>query len=309
MKNVATRIASVFFILLLCVSYSSATAKEDKKPPRVILVSIDGLSATMAPQMVTLVALMDHGSWTLKARAPMPSITVVSHAAMFTGASPAKNGVKNFEPAASKLEKWRPLKVRTVFQAVYKATGRAPESFIQKMKLYGLLPREASLVTVRHELDSIVLRACDALERNDKPFIFIHFGDVDGAGHAHGWGSKEQSAAAEEVDNALFHIGRCATEAEEKQGQEFVWVVTADHGGHSYKKKGKTRGTHGKDLDSDRNIPWIVVGPGIKVNYEITGSVDLMDTAPTILRIMGLDPKTLLPDAEGKVVEDIFANP
>jgi choline-sulfatase len=51
-------------------------------------------------------------------------------------------------------------------------------------------------------------------------------------------------------------------------------------------------------------IPWIVVGPGIRPGYEIKSSVGLLDTAPTLARLLEINPH---PDWEGRCVEEIFA--
>ena len=48
----------------------------------------------------------------------------------------------------------------------------------------------------------------------------------------------------------------------------------------------------------------IVSGPGIAPRGPISG-MQLMDVAPTVLRLFGMEPPA---DFQGRVVEDIFAN-
>ena len=266
--------------------------------PHVVLISLDGWRADLAPQMPVFVELQQRGSWTLKAETPLPAVTVVSHAALFTGAGPATNGVDSFEPSNDKLEAWRPLKVKTIFEAVQE-TGAGPAAFFQKKKLIGLFPREAlHIFGFFPDRSELVEWACATIA--DEPEIrltFIHLSDLDAAGHAHGWGSKEQIAAAGRVNEALAELDACLRDSEETSGIPIVLIVTADHGGH-----GKT---HGKAVDSDQLVPWIAVGPGIKAGYEIRGTIRLIDTAPTILRILGM-PAEAMPDAEGAVIEEIL---
>jgi hypothetical protein len=50
-------------------------------------------------------------------------------------------------------------------------------------------------------------------------------------------------------------------------------------------------------------IPWLVAGPGIRQNYEITRAVSLLDTAPTLARLLSIKPH---PEWEGQCVEEIF---
>lgn len=266
---------------------------------RVVFISLDGWAADLAPLMPVFVELQKHGSWTLEAETPIPAVTVVSHAALFTGASPATNGVDSFEPASDKLEAWRPLKVKTIFEAAPDAE-HGPAAFFQKKKLIGLFPREALHVfgffPNRSEL---VEWACATIM--DEPEIrltFIHIADLDAAGHSHGWGSKAQLKAAERVNEALAELATCMHDSEEAGGPPIVLIITSDHGGH-----GKT---HGKAVDSDRLVPFIALGPGIKADHEIAGAVRLIDVAPTILRILGIATDAL-PDAEGTVLEDILS--
>jgi arylsulfatase A-like enzyme len=50
-------------------------------------------------------------------------------------------------------------------------------------------------------------------------------------------------------------------------------------------------------------IPWMVAGPGIRRNYQIQGEVVLMDTAPTLARLLDVPPHA---EWEGRCVEEVF---
>ncbi len=50
-------------------------------------------------------------------------------------------------------------------------------------------------------------------------------------------------------------------------------------------------------------IPWMAVGPNIKKGYTIQSSVSLLDTAPTIAKIMEIQPHR---EWEGRCVDEIF---
>jgi arylsulfatase A-like enzyme len=50
-------------------------------------------------------------------------------------------------------------------------------------------------------------------------------------------------------------------------------------------------------------IPWLVAGPGIKRDYEIQSQVTLLDTAPTLARVLGFEPH---PEWQGHCIEEIF---
>jgi arylsulfatase A-like enzyme len=72
-------------------------------------------------------------------------------------------------------------------------------------------------------------------------------------------------------------------------------VLQSDHGGHDR--------NHGTDLPEDMTIPWLAAGPGIRQGHTIESTVSLLDTAPTIARLLGLAPHR---EWEGRCVEEIF---
>ena len=50
-------------------------------------------------------------------------------------------------------------------------------------------------------------------------------------------------------------------------------------------------------------IPWPAVGKEVKRNYSIKEQANIYDTAPTILKALGIDPPQ---NIDGHVVEEIF---
>ena len=72
-------------------------------------------------------------------------------------------------------------------------------------------------------------------------------------------------------------------------------LFQSDHGGHER--------THGTDSPEDMAIPWLVAGLGIRQGYEIKTAVSLLDTAPTLARLLGINPH---PQWEGRCIEEIF---
>jgi len=73
-------------------------------------------------------------------------------------------------------------------------------------------------------------------------------------------------------------------------------IAQADHGGHD-------RG-HGTDSPADMTIPWLIAGPQIRRGHAITAPVSLLDTAPTLARLLALQPPR---EWEGRCVEEVFA--
>jgi len=72
-------------------------------------------------------------------------------------------------------------------------------------------------------------------------------------------------------------------------------IIQADHGGHDR--------SHGTDCAEDMTIPWMAVGPHVKANYAIQGPVSLLDTAPTLARMLGIAPSD---EWDGRCIDEIF---
>jgi arylsulfatase A-like enzyme len=90
--------------------------------------------------------------------------------------------------------------------------------------------------------------------------LFVHFGGVDATGHAIGWGTPEQIATIERADAC---VGQVLAELKKEELLDSTFILlTADHGG--------TGKWHGPDEPRARYIPWIIVGPGIRKNLDLT---------------------------------------
>jgi arylsulfatase A-like enzyme len=119
-------------------------------------------------------------------------------------------------------------------------------------------------------------------------------GDVDIAGHMHGWMSPPYIAAIEANDRAVGLALSALNEAGLRE--QYTVLLLADHGGHDK--------NHGTDMPEDMTIPWILNGPGVKSNYAIQTPVDLRDTAATITHLLGLERPAVW---EGQPVYDALA--
>jgi phosphopentomutase len=136
--------------------------------------------------------------------------------------------------------------------------------------------------------DETVAQATHFIHNERPDFVFLYIGTVDTVGHDYGWMSEEYLRQLEHVDSLLGDFFGSLPE-------EYTTVVHSDHGGHDH--------SHGTDLDEDMLIPWMAAGPRIKKGYTIQSPIDLLNTAPTIARILDLQPH---PEWEGKCVEEIF---
>ncbi|MBK8051605.1 MAG: alkaline phosphatase [Anaerolineales bacterium] len=126
------------------------------------------------------------------------------------------------------------------------------------------------------------------IQRDQPDFAFVYLGTVDTAGHFYGWMSDGYLRQAERDDQ---NLGRLLASLPVTAHV----LVHADHGGHDR--------NHGEDIPEDMTIPWLIVGPTVKAGYEIPTAVSLLDTAPTLAHLLGVQVHR---DWEGRCVEEAF---
>ena len=250
----------------------------------VILVSIDGLrpDAIHAFKAPTLSRLIAEGSYTLSATTILPSKTLPSHTSMLTGEPPDRHGV-HWNNAMD--DRPGTLEMPTIFSAA-RSRGYNTAAFFSKAKFshlqvpgtldYSQAPggwfgRWSSADTVKDIEKHLAVHTPNLL--------FVHLTDPDAAGHSYGWMSSQYGRGVLRADAAVLRLLQLADRTY-GEGQ-YTLIVTADHGGNG-------RG-HGTDHPDDVTIPWIAWGRGVVPGELVAQSVTTMDTASTVLFLLGLD--------------------
>jgi predicted AlkP superfamily pyrophosphatase or phosphodiesterase len=249
----------------------------------IVLVSIDGLrpDAIETYGASTLQRLMREGSYTLAASTITPSKTLPSHTSMLTGQPPDRHHVlwNNVATAKSAL-----IETPTVF-SVARSKGYSTAAFFSKSKFHPL-QRPGTLDYSqapggwfgRWSSERTVTDVEAHLGSARPNVLFVHLSDPDRAGHQDGWMSAEYGRAVRTTDVAL---ARLLLAAERAYGAtNFSMIVTADHGGHDR--------DHGSDDPRDVTIPWIAWGRGVEPGQLLGPSVRTMDTAATLLWLLGI---------------------
>lgn len=292
----------------------NAPATKAAGPNRVILVTLDGWHVRLTDRMPVWKELEAAGATTLTAEVPRGATTVISHAALYTGADPDVNGV-NREPRKGEMStktvhgiagRWLqpPLKVKhTLFTAV-EAAGYKATAAVQKGKLLAFFRPDASEAGIMSSGNDgrIIRTACGALDDADMRLVVLHIALPDYAGHKHGWLTERQYEAAEKVDGYLRDLRACIADAERAGGIPTTLIVTTDHGG--------TPGTigHGKNDADNRLVPLAIVGPGVKPGHRIAGKPRLVDVSATVLHILGIPPSSI-PTLSGVPIDEVFVRP
>lgn len=268
---------------------------------RVLIISIDGLRPDLVFRANTpnLHKLLNEGAFSLWAQTVPIANTLPSHVSMLTGVSVEKHGIDfNDERATT-----RPVypHAATLFE-IARRTGLTTALVSGKSKFQALaspgsvdwlwLPDDPKCTDA-----DVAEKAVQVLTEHRPAIMFVHFPGADTAGHSKGWGSAEQLAVIEEIDQ---YVGRLLqTMQAAGLSDSTVVIVTADHGGSARQ--------HGANDPPSLYIPWIVVGPGVRRNFDLTLvkglRISTVDTFATACFILGLD----LPEGtEGKPIMQIL---
>jgi hypothetical protein len=255
-------------------------------PPKVVIISIDGLrpDALLQADAPNLKALAERGAYTWQAQTIFPPVTLPAHASMLSGYPPTKHGIdwNDYRPERGVIT------VTTLFSLTH-AAGLRNVMVVGKDKLAHLnVPGAVDAYVFARSGDQDAADQAVAQIPSGFDLMFVHFPNTDFFGHLFGWMSATQIAQLSRTDEAL---GRLLSALP----PETTVILASDHGGHGI--------VHGSDIPEDMTIPWILAGPGVLPNHQLTVPVNIMDTAATAAYVLGLTPP---PDASGQPVYEAF---
>jgi predicted AlkP superfamily pyrophosphatase or phosphodiesterase len=297
-----SRRSFLLLILLAAVPTWAQTTRPISAIRRVLIVSIDGLRPDLAlrADTPTIHGLLPQSSFTFWARTTAESVTLPSHTSMLTGVVPIRHEIQ-WNKDLPLLHPVYPV-FPTLFELAH-ADGYSTAMAAGKSKFINLAkPGTLDWTFIPDSStseDADVIGPALAILRGHQPEVFfVHLPSVDNVGHASGWATPEQLAAISRADAC---VGRLLAVLDElKLRDSTMVIITSDHGG-----SGKS---HGPDDPRSRHIPWIVSGPGIRKNLDLTQyaelTVDTEDTFCTACYVLGIHP-TRLP-LDGKPVMEIF---
>ena len=243
---------------------------------KVLLVSVDGMRPDALPKVKNAQKLIAKSAHSMTAQTVVPSVTLPCHISLFHSVDPARHGTttNTYTPPAQPVrgicgQLTKNKKRSAVFynweeiRDVSRPSSLTHACFISGAKL-GYEKANPMLT------DAMI----QFLSEVDIDFTFLYFGYPDAAGHNFGWMSEQYFAA---LENCWYNIER----AVEALGDEYVVIITADHGGHDR--------THGTELPEDMTIPLIVIGKDFQPGEAFEGA-NIKDIAPTITKLLGVEP-------------------
>ncbi len=261
-----------------------------------ILIVIDGCrpDALSEAAVPNINALRGSGVSTLSARTVTPSATLPVHFSIFTSLSPEHHGV------TKNLMRPMPLPGAITITEKAKAAGKRTCVFCNWEPLRDLAPAgsldhlhfTANLGLPHGDLD--IAGASAAYITTYLPeFAFVYLGNADVAGHDHGFMSRAYLKAVQTADSAVGVL----LDAIERIGSSMRYhvILMSDHGG--------VERSHHDPVPEVLTVPWIASGPDIRHGITLTTRVSVLDTAPTLAKLLKIPPH---PSWQGRILEEVF---
>jgi arylsulfatase A-like enzyme len=284
-------LASLCFAAALSVPAQVAAPQVMPRRPipaveHVLIVIVDGLrpDVLLLADAPTLHGMARSGAYSFWARTTDVAVTLPSCTSMLTGVTPRSHGVtwNGDLPAGKQAYPLVPTVLEMATRAGYVTAMVAGKSKFAALDKPGTITHAYVPATPKISDEQVTAEAVKMIAAYQPSLMCVHYPDVDGAGHAKGWGSPAQLIQIAKTD-AQVALLLAALEHAGMRGSTLV-LVSADHGGAG-------RG-HGPDDLRSRFIPWIVAGPGVKPGYDLTQSGALQvateDTSATVCWLLGL---------------------
>ena len=294
------------FIALFFVSACQPTTEHQgfSDIHHVVVIGVDGMSPDGINNANTpaLDALIETGASTMSSRGVIPTSSGPNWASILMGAGPEQHGVTSnayipvepdLPPVASGTGK-RGL-FPTIFEVIRHAEPSANQAAIyhwEPIQNYfehehvDFMLSPSSDVDVAHEVVDYIA--------SEKPrYLFVHFDEVDAAGHSSGHGTPSYFRAVEKADSLIGQVISAIDDAGIRE--HTLILVSSDHGGKGY--------GHGENVPEVIDIPFILNGPNVKQGYTIETTVNTVDNSPTIAFALGIP----MPEAwTGRPVKSAF---
>lgn len=296
-----------FFSIIICLASCASVSKNEfskqsnkQLAKHIILIGSDGLGAYAfeKAKIPNLRKMMNNGSYSLKARAVLPSSSAVNWASMLMGSGPELHGFTEWDSREPELPS-ATLGKSGIYPTIFSLVDtQLPNAKKGASYTWGGIRNvfERKLVDMDYNGSTDEKTVEHALEfiTEEKPvFTFIHLDEPDHTGHKQGFDSNEYNEAVEHMDSLVGEI--LSSLEENKLMDETLIIFTADHGGN--------RKSHGGKTLKEVEIPWIAYGKGISNQGRINSTIVTYDTGATIAYLLGLQ----IPESwRGKPVTNII---
>lgn len=249
----------------------------------VIVIGIDGAGAFIreadTPDFDRIFA---NGAVTYEALSSNPTISAECWGSMLLGVGPEVHKLTNA------IVKTVPYDVNSPFPSLFRRIReRMPQaelgSFCDWNPItHGIVEANQSVTTDTDRDTLLMPRICEYIREKKPAFLFTQLDSVDGAGHAHGYGSKEHYARIHEVDALVNDAYKAVCDA--GIAEDTLFIVVADHGGTPFNGE---FASHGGWTDAEKLVTFAAAGKSVKKGTIET--MNIRDLAAIVLYALGLE--------------------
>ncbi|WP_144551146.1 Ig-like domain-containing protein [Bacillus mycoides] len=246
---------------------------------RVFIIGLDGAGVAVkdanAPNIKNFIA---GGVSTYNAQALSPTISAQNWGGILHGVTPDKTKIDNTTAGAQAYPENSPypsfMKVLKQERPYAKTASFSAWSPIN----IGIIEQSvgAHLESVRDDQLAPKIANYIKTDGKDTEVTFIHFDDIDGAGHSQGYGSQAYMKQIEKTDKNVGIVLDAIRDA--GLLEDSLIIMTTDHGGKGY--------SHGGESPEEKTIFWAASGPGIPAKSTITTPMKNMDTAAIVAQAL-----------------------
>ena len=242
---------------------------------KVLMILCDG----MRPDAVDICkhpfvsVLKNQAAYNPHAQTVFPSFTLPCHMSLFHSVEPFEHGtLENVYTPYKDNGLFEQLRDNNKNTAMFYSWGELKDLYKPYSLCYGKFVSETYIDS--YEMTEMLTNDCENFIAEHKPdFAFLYLETTDGIGHEKGWGSDEYYKAA-------YHSFSMIEQIMSNLPKDYSVIILADHGGHDF--------THGTDLPIDMTIP-IFIKTDRKIDYERFEKATILDIAPTVCDIIGVD--------------------
>ncbi|MBI2809000.1 MAG: alkaline phosphatase family protein [Planctomycetes bacterium] len=267
-------LTKILAFIVLSIAAGSLAA-QDPSQKKVLVIGIDGCrpDALLAARAPNLHRLIKNGAFSDKAQTGDITVSGSGWGSLLTGVWREKHGVRGNDFKLANFGEFPDMLLR-----VKKAR---PDSFVASIVHWAPIKQhiiKKADVTTAHKNDVLVTQAAVKLLAEKNPdLLFIHFDEVDGAGHRFGFDPKLPKYLAA-IAKADEHVGTLLTALEKRptyKNEDWLIVVSTDHGGSG---KG-----HGQNIPTHRTI-FLIVSGASAMRGTIEPAPVIVDIVPTVLQ-------------------------
>jgi arylsulfatase A-like enzyme len=261
----------------------SVSAQEALRP-KVLVIGIDGCRPDALKKARTphLDELIRRGTFNGQAQTGDITVSGPGWSSLLTGVWRAKHGVRDNQFEGANFKAYPPF-----FRRLQEHQPQAfTASVVHWAPINTAILAEAEVTITANEDRQIVARAEEVLQHFHADAVFVHFDEVDAAGHRHGFHPSVEPyvRAIEQTDAYVGRLLAAVRRREAYEQENWLVLVSTDHGG-----SGKE---HGRNVPEHRTIFLIVSGPSAK-RGPLEPAPAVVDVAATALQHLGvpLDPR------------------